>query len=242
MTTPLPPDSHRRLHSRKLGAHLSRILATRKISKRGLSETLSTSRSLLILWCKGDVLPSLDQARELAEALSDPRILEIVQEGRMLTCPVCTRTFEWRGGGRATYCSDRCRRYGANGATRRRSNLPLVENELALFRDRVAAFCGACEPDGICKTSECELRAVSPLPLRAAIDVEAARPWAQGPLTEAGRASRDAASAERWRRPGERERMGALIRASHPAHDPERREAWRGRVGAGRKARKVAAA
>lgn len=233
MTTVLPPDSHRRLHARKLGAHLSKTLAVRKISKRGLSETLSTSRSLLILWCKGDVLPSIDQARELAEALSDPKILEIVQAGRMLTCPVCQRQFEWIGGGRATYCSDRCRKYGANDLSRRRSNIAMVENELALFRDRVAAFCGDCELDGICKTAECELRPVSPLPLRAAVDVEAAQPWRQGPLTPEGRAAHARAREARWSRPGERERMGALIRERHPANDPARRDAWRDAVSAG---------
>lgn len=236
MTTPLPPDSHRRLHSRKLGAHLTRTLAARKISKRGLAGTLSTSRSLLILWCKGDVLPSLDQARELAEALSDPKILEIVQEGRMLTCPVCQRRFEWIGGGRATYCSDRCRKYGANSVNRRRSNIALVENELALFRDRVVAFCTACELDGICKTADCELRPVSPLPLRAPVDVDAAQPWERGPLTDEGRARQAEARERRWSRPGERERWGAHMRAVHPANDPERRDAWREAVAAGRRA------
>ncbi len=236
MTTALPPDSHRRVHSRKLGAHLTAVLAARRISKRGLALTLSTSRSLLILWCKGDVLPSLDQARELAEALADPKVLEIVMAGRMLTCPVCSKTFEWRGGGRATYCSDRCRKYGANAANRRRSNLPMVESELAIFKDSVAGFCAACEPDGICKTPSCQLRPVSPLPLRSAIEVAAAQPWKQGPLSAVGLASQRLAAEQRWSKPGERERMGALIRAKHPANDPERRDAWREAVSAGRTA------
>jgi len=235
VTTPLPPDSHRRVHSAKLGAHLTHELAIRRISKKGLAQTLSTSRSLLTLWCKGDVLPSLDQARELSEALADPSILKIVMAGRMLTCPVCSRTFEWRGGGRATYCSDRCRKYGANAATRRRSNLPMVESALAMHKAVVATFCGACEPDGICKTPACDLRPVSPLPLRSAIEVDAAQPWKQGPLSAVGRASHRLASARRWAKPGERERMGALIRAAHPANDPERREDWREAVAAGRR-------
>jgi hypothetical protein len=234
MTTILPPDSHRRVHAMKLGRHLTAILAARKISKRGLADTLSTSRSLLILWCKGDVLPSLDQARELSEALSDQTILEIVKAGRMLTCPVCARTFEWRGGVRATYCSDRCRKYGANGASRQRANLPLVQAELAIVKGAVAAFCGACEPDGICKTPACQLRDASPLPLRSAIEVDAAQPWKQGPLSPVGLAAVRLAAQRRWSKPGERQRMGALIRAHHPANDPERRAAWREAVSAGR--------
>lgn len=235
MTSILPPDSHRRVHAMRLGRHLTALLSARKISKRGLATTLSTSRSLLILWCKGDVLPSLDQARELAEALADARVLEIVQAGRVLTCPVCSKRFEWRGGGRATYCSNRCRKYGANAANRRRSNLPMVEAELAIAKQAVADFCAACEPDGICKTPACELRAVSPLPLRAAIEVPMAEPWKQGPLTPAGRAAQRRASDRRWAKPGERERMGALIRARHPANDPARRTDWTAAVSAGRR-------
>lgn len=237
MTTALPPTSHRRIHAKKLGVHLTRLLAERGLSKRGVAAELSTSRSLLTLWCKGQSLPSLEQALELSQAIGDDRILEIVRDGRMVTCPIDGTQFEWRGGGPAVYCSDRCRKVGAaaNQRKTRNTSIPKLEGELALLTDRIAAFCGSCEWDGICKTPDCELRAVSPLPLRLAPDVDEVEPWQQGPLTEEGREALSSKSRARWADPEYRERnLAAMQAAGHPAHD-ERRDEWRAAVAAGRR-------
>jgi hypothetical protein len=101
---------------------------------------------------------------------------------------------------------------------------------LTVVQTAVAGYCGACEPSGVCRAPECELRPVSPLPLALRPDktgdtIQAAEgPW--------GPSHRDAqieairtANAERWSRPGERERQSARTAAMHANRTPEEREA-----------------
>src|SRR5437868_13726492 len=109
------PDSHRKAAARRFGELLTRILAEKRVSKRGLAMQLGMSRSLLILWCKGEALPRLDSARRLAEALVAPRLLELVHEARMRTCPVDGVQFEETGGRPSVYCSGPCSKAGAKG-------------------------------------------------------------------------------------------------------------------------------
>ncbi len=40
-----------------------------------------------------------------------------------------------------------------------------VRAERDQLRGAVASFCRGCEPEGICRTADCQLRPVSPLPL-----------------------------------------------------------------------------
>lgn len=75
------------------------------------------------------------------------------------------------------------------------------------YQDAVSAMCASCEPDGLCRTPECSLRGVSPLPL-ATSDVE---------VTTARK------PAGLWATPGMREHMAGKMRQVW-ARDPARRQ------------------
>lgn len=87
-------------------------------------------------------------------------------------------------------------------------------DRLGMHREAVAAMCNTCEPLGYCRTPDCPLRAVSPLPLlitdkEGDLASRAPGPWA-GENRERMLKSIRAANAKRWSRDGERERAAAL--------------------------------
>ncbi len=101
----------------------------------------------------------------------------------------------------------------------------------------VDAMCASCEPEGVCRTPECPLRAASPLPIGCHAVPDRIRP-AEGPW---GPTSRDrtlaagrAGNAERWSRPGERDRMSAASSARWAALTPTEREAAGAAISKGR--------
>lgn len=104
------------------------------------------------------------------------------------------------------------------------------DRRLNVVTAAVGGFCRACEPQGVCRAPDCELRPVSPLPL--ALDPDktgttiqpAEGPW--GPTHRAAQlVAIRAANAERWSRPGEHERQAERSAAMHAARTPEEREA-----------------
>ena len=113
------------------------------------------------------VVPRLDTARRLADLLDWPRLTEIIVASRTYTCVVCPRTFVYDGMGPRRYCSSACQTVVDKMRLGRPVRVMAVraERALALHATAVAAFCKTCEPDGQCKTRDCELRSVSPLPL-----------------------------------------------------------------------------
>lgn len=86
-------------------------------------------------------------------------------------------------------------------------------DRLAMHRDAVASMCSTCEPLGYCRTADCPLRSVSPLPLL--ITDKEGEPVSKAPGAwapenrERMQEAIQAANAERWSRPGERERASA---------------------------------
>lgn len=86
-------------------------------------------------------------------------------------------------------------------------------DRLGMHRDAVAAMCETCEPLGYCRTADCPLRSVSPLPLLITEkegEVAGKAPGAWAPENrERMLAAILSASAERWSRDGERERAAA---------------------------------
>lgn len=211
MSLALPPDSHRRVHAKRLGARLTKALHDGKISKRGLALELGTARSLVTMWCKGDALPSLEVAAKLARAVGDDEILALARAARVLTCPVDQREFEWRGGGNALYCSDRCRKIGAN-ANSRKPPVTMLEGQIAELRQAVGDYCRGCEPEGVCRTFDCPLRGVSPLPLKLGTEVDEVEPWSQGPLSIEGRQALGDKARARWADPEYKARVGEAVR------------------------------
>jgi hypothetical protein len=115
-----------------------------------------------------------------------------------------------------------------------------LERSLGVVQASVDAMCAGCEPLGVCRDGECALRPVSPLPMALRPDVRsdeiepAEGPW--GPThRDAQLVAIRTANAERWSRPGERERAGESHRARFGAMSPEERADFGARVSAGRR-------
>lgn len=119
-----------------------------------------------------------------------------------------------------------------------------TRNQLNEHLAAVEAMCRSCEPDGICRTADCALRAVSPLRFAPMVDVglaEAKDPrggWSDPEI----RARRSAAQSERlrelYRREPERiaaHRQRMQTRWEHMT--PEERVEWGRKVSARRKGR-----
>lgn len=114
----------------------------------------------------------------------------------------------------------------ARSDSRRVQRTSKLEQQVAGLQELVNAMCAGCEPAGMCRTPECSLRPASPLTLQVTeargeiVPVEG--PW--GPSNrEAQLVAIRAANAERWARPGERERASAATRARWDAMSDEER-------------------
>lgn len=94
-------------------------------------------------------------------------------------------------------------------ATAPHSRARRMQNLVDLHTVAVEAFCNDCEPEGVCRDSDCPLRPVSPLPMSPAREV--------GIPTKAP---------GRWASPEAREAQSADMRRRH-AEDPDWRERTR---------------
>ncbi len=112
--------------------------------------------------------------------------------------------------------------------SKRVARIERSERRLNVVQAAVAGFCGGCEPSGVCRAPECELRPVSPLPLALLPDkvgdtVKAAEgPWGPSHVEHQLVAIREA-NAIRWSRPGERERQSERTAAMHATRTPEQK-------------------
>jgi hypothetical protein len=110
-------------------------------------------------------VPGPEVADRLGQLLDDPQLLQMATAARRISCAICGRVV-FAGTFRRVYCSDDC-----GHIARALGRKALTERESALIRSRsgllaaIDAMCLSCEPEGICRTAECPLRAVSPLPL-----------------------------------------------------------------------------
>lgn len=105
-------------------------------------------------------------------------------------------------------------------------------------RAAVDAMCRGCEPAGICRSVECPLRPVSPLPLQVT-DAGELRPVVDRDSPEYRErwlAAVRGANAERWARPGERERQSEQTSAYWAAMTDEERSAASARISEARRA------
>lgn len=166
MTVALSAESPRRAAARRFSVELRRAMAARRIGRRRLAECLETSDSMVAQWRSGRTLPRLDTTIRLARALEWETLVAIVRESREGRCHRCGNTFINEGGTAQLYCSDRCRRAQTKlvAHTDTRARAAASERQLKLIRSAVDAMCRSCEPEGYCRTLDCPLRAVSPLP------------------------------------------------------------------------------
>lgn len=164
---PLSPESPRRAVAREFGQQLRVAMAFRGLKRQTLARLTGVSRTSIALYLQGNNMPRLETSERLAEALDWPGLAELMARSRTYRCLVCPRVFVNDGMGPRRYCSDSCRdvaqKLRVGTPTRQRADR--AERALHLHAGAVAAFCASCEPAGLCRTPECELRAVSPLPL-----------------------------------------------------------------------------
>lgn len=250
MTYTLPDDSPKKASAMSFGRELVRAVATRGIPRNELWRVTGIGRTALDNYRTGASLPRTEAAAALAAVLEWPRLLEIVQRARTRACARCGRDFRTEGGnsGRKIYCGPPCRdlaqqerlassRLRKAGQTddgrqtkaavmRLRSGIRIAEGRAAELADAIDTMCRGCEPEGICRTAECPLRAFSPLPFEvheqrrepktlAAIRVEINRK--AGPKRSIAMVQRHAEGRIPYLSKGDRR---------HPANDPDRREAW----------------
>jgi len=168
VSTPLAADSPRRAHARRFAIELDRAVVRSGMSLRGLARTVGLSRSALHFYREGVTMPSLETAARLADVLGAPRLVEIAASSRSGSCAQCSRPFtSAAGAGNRRYCSEDCRviAYRLRMSPPARERAIVAERRATRYADAVAEFCRACEPEGICRTPECPLRVVSPLPI-----------------------------------------------------------------------------
>lgn len=168
MTHTIPPHSTKRDRAIRFGRELERAMKARDVGTRVVAEALGTSRTSVMYWRTGRILPRIETAQALAEALDTERLVTVCIEMRTKTCAVDGVAFvDDTGSDNRTYCSSSCQRVGRKRTAGRDVRASAVRAERALARHRAAveAFCRGCSPEGWCPAAECELRGVSPLPL-----------------------------------------------------------------------------
>jgi transcriptional regulator with XRE-family HTH domain len=171
MTYVIPVSSLKQPRAERFARELERAMSERKVGSRPLAESVGCGRSAVQQWRHGSVLPRITMAQRLAEALDWPRLESLAAEVRRKECVVCKAGFvDDSGSDNRVYCSMECRRVKASMdlGTDRRQRSSFAEHRLRSHMAAIAEMCRQCQPDGMCVDAECPLRAVSPLPLRAA--------------------------------------------------------------------------
>lgn len=252
MTWTIPPGTPKAIKAAAFGHELTTALAARDIPMKEAARAVGIGRTALDHYRTGSILPKTRTARALAEVLDWPKLAEIAVAARTFACqrPGCTRTYEHEGGGPRRYCSPDCQRQAeaqriastrlrqaaqtgdgrkrAAAVAQLRSAARIADERAQIAEGAIAKMCRSCEPAGVCKTADCPLRLVSPLPLdpahrpvpRTARAIR--REVANRPEVVAARV---AGSHRRWARPGEREAQSERTRAMHASRTPEEREA-----------------
>lgn len=146
------------------GAMLKRSVTNRGVRVRDVAEACGVTPTMVRFWMAGRYLPNVTAAGILAEYLADENLARYILRARVGRCALlsCGRPFErlWNGGKRR-YCSAKCQVRANRPGTAKRDPR----------QDAIDAMCAGCEPDNICRTADCPLRAYSPfpyIPMRAA--------------------------------------------------------------------------
>ena len=191
MTHALRKDSPRRVYAQRFGQLLRATLTARGVGEKRLVAVIGGSRSTLRQYLAGYNLPRLGTAAKLAQALQEPRLLSICRQGRTRDCNTCGKPYVDENGSPSRYCSERCtnaaKKLRIRPSNERDFELVVAERTAEVFEAQlhgyhgaVANMCRSCEPEGVCRTPDCPLRSVSPLPLavgRVPIVTPAAGPY-----------------------------------------------------------------
>lgn len=159
--------------SHSFAGELRRVMLDRGIRCREVSAALGISLSSVVRWRSGQSMPMHDMVTRLGDLLACEALVTFSLRARLGACEVCHRPFvsQGRGPNRRRFCGERCQQ-----VSRYRRKREAVLDTIAFSRIRlsehqeaVAAFCMTCEPEGLCRTADCPLRAVSPLPFMARV-------------------------------------------------------------------------
>jgi transcriptional regulator with XRE-family HTH domain len=248
MTYTIPPGTPKAVKAAAFGRELVKARTARGIPRKELHRVTGIGINSLIGYEAGATLPKLEAARALAETLRWPRLAEMIVAARTFTCARtgCQQTFRNDTGAPRRYCSADCQQVqeqlrkaaAANRAAGRagvwssrdaaatkslRAGLAIADERVAVLTSAIEAMCAGCEPEGLCRTPECPLRAHSPLPLAThdAGDPRTLSAIRRDTWTPDRRERFVAALHERWDTPGAREAAAEQMRryhAEHPEH------------------------
>lgn len=172
--------------AQKWGRFLLRRIRARGLLLSDVALAVGTQPSAMSEWCRGRKMPQAYYAEAIADAVGDERLWSYWKMLRTKQCGLCGVDFLDLGrNGKARYCSEAHAKLGVKRAARqaRGNAYKLDRAALSVHREAVAAYCGDCEPAGICRTPECPLRRVSPLPLSTrSIHPEAVQPRASAKM------------------------------------------------------------
>lgn len=155
----------------RFGRILDAEMTRRGMSNPELDTLLGCCHGRAWNWRNGNHLPTLENARRIADLLNNEYLFKSVMATRTKTCEIegCGATFvdaSRRTNGR--YCSGRCRLL-ADIRMRRRSKgqaVRFANSRLATYTAAIRTFCKECEPDGYCRDASCAIQAAGISPLR----------------------------------------------------------------------------
>lgn len=202
----------------QFAAALTEAMARRGVNKVALAEAVGTSASAIYCYRSAKILPTVQIASRLSDALFDGSILEMVVKMRTRSCGICGKATVDQGTKPRLFCSIECQRLSVKGVSTKFDKTDPRERA-------IAAMCLTCEPSGVCRTLECPLRAVSPLPFVKPEDIDAARVgilW-----TDERRARLGARFVAYWADPANREKRKRRLYANDEERREARRRQWR---------------
>lgn len=157
---------------REWAARMRKACHSKSMTLTELADEVGLATSAVYHLSRGRRTPTIKSAEAIATALDAPYLATWVVEMRKKSCVVCGATFVDRG----TTLNARCCGLPCSRTLRARKDRKIrveshahaaivARRRLRLYSDAVIAFCRSCEPEGVCKSEDCELRSVSPLPL-----------------------------------------------------------------------------
>jgi predicted nucleic acid-binding Zn ribbon protein len=166
VTYAIPASSPKAVRAERFGLELTRAMKTRNVGTRTVATLSGSGRTAVMYWRTGRMLPRFETAVRLADALSWPKLKTIAQDARRKACVVCSVAFiDDSGSDNRRYCSESCHVVAEKARAGRPTRTVAVaaERRAARLTAAVEAMCRSCEPQGVCRTSDCPLRAVTPL-------------------------------------------------------------------------------
>jgi transcriptional regulator with XRE-family HTH domain len=244
VTVPLSASSARRIGAMRFGTVLREEMVRADVGQVRLARSVGISSSAIGQYRLGHNVPTVEVAQRLDDALGIHRLAALARAARLLTCDNCGREFHVEAGSPKRYCTPECRRVSEKkrepGPEATRNRAIVAERSLSVYRGVVAAMCASCEPSGLCRTTSCPLRSVSPLPLNDHKAVPLVGFGPKRPKPEGWVHLVREANARRWT-PEARDQQRVAMKARHAAMTDAEREAFGQAVSAGRKRSEEAA-